>query len=48
MVWQGPARVNVRFPGGLLPTTGKANTSVLTLNFKRYVFDEDLKRTMNQ
>ena len=41
-------KFNVRFPGGLLPGTGKGNTSTITLNFKRYVFDEDSKKSMAQ
>ena len=41
-------KFNVRFPGGLLPSTGKGNTSTITLNFKRYIFDEESKKSMVQ
>eukprot|EP00191_Tetraselmis_sp_GSL018_P019912 CAMPEP_0177580092 /NCGR_PEP_ID=MMETSP0419_2-20121207/1355_1 /TAXON_ID=582737 /ORGANISM="Tetraselmis sp., Strain GSL018" /LENGTH=575 /DNA_ID=CAMNT_0019068895 /DNA_START=52 /DNA_END=1783 /DNA_ORIENTATION=+ len=41
-------KFNVRFPGGLAETTGKPNTSTITLNFKRYMFDEQAKRAMVQ
>ncbi len=41
-------KFNVRFPSSLLPGTGKGNTSTVTLNFKRYVFDENSKKSMVQ
>jgi hypothetical protein len=41
-------KFNVRFNEPLKPSTGQPDTSIITLNFKRYVFDEDSKRSMKQ
>lgn len=41
-------KLSLRFPSGLKLTTGKSDTSTVTLNFKRYVFDEGSKKAMLQ